>query len=265
MDFNLNNKNAIITGGSAGIGLAIAQAFVKEGANVIIVGRELERLKRAEEEIKKVRLNDKCSVFTISGDLSKKEDISNVIEKTVSHCGKIDILVNNAGSARAGSFFDLTDQDFEEAWNLKFLGYIRMVKGIAPFMIKQRDGNIINIIGIAARNPSATFLPGSTTNAAILNFTKGLSKELAAHNVRINAISPGVTATERAERLAIQRAQAKGISLQEEKEGVYSSIPLRKYVDPDEIAKMTLLLCSNSVSSITGTEFIIDGGQTTGV
>ena len=140
-----------------------------------------------------------------------------------------------------------------------------MIRAVAPNMMQYRDGRIINIIGSAGRTPSHTFLPGSTTNAALINFTKGISKELANYNVRINAISPGVTSTERANRLANQRATAKGITVEEEEKEILSSIPLGNTVHPDEIASFVLLLASNLVPSMTGSEIVIDGGAQPGI
>lgn len=139
-----------------------------------------------------------------------------------------------------------------------------MVKAVAPHMIK-KAGSIVHIIGNAARTPSAKFLPGSTTNAALLSFTKGISKELAEHNVRVNAISPGVTATDRANKLADQRALAKGITVEEENKNVLPSIPMGKLVDPDEIASLALLLVSDLVPSRTGAEMNMDGGTRPGM
>lgn len=107
---------------------------------------------------------------------------------------------------------ELSDDAFLDAWNLKLLGYIRLVRAVIPHLKSRRDGRIVNIIGGAGRTPRPGFLPGGTTNAALLNFTRGISKELARDNIRINAISPGLTATERAETLAKQNAQARGVS-----------------------------------------------------
>lgn len=137
--------------------------------------------------------------------------MENVVECARSNFNQINILINSAGSAPAGSFFDLSDNDFIDSWNLKLLGAIRMVKAVAPHMIKKKAGSIVHIIGNAARTPSAKFLPGSTTNAALLSFTKGISKELAEHNVRVNAISPGVTATDRANKSAIKERSPKAL------------------------------------------------------
>jgi NAD(P)-dependent dehydrogenase (short-subunit alcohol dehydrogenase family) len=265
LDLKLKGKNAIVTGGSAGIGLACAKALVEEGTNVIIIGRNKANLEAAVENLLDINQTDRPTIIPVSGDLSEANTANTIMDIAVSKLGRIDILINNAGSAPAGSFLDLNDEDFIQSWNLKLLGYIRMIRAVVPHMMKQRDGKIINIIGSAGRTPSPTFLPGSTTNAALINFTKGISKELAQHNVRINAISPGVTATERANRLASQRAAAKGISIEKEEKEVLSSIPLGHMVHPDEIASFVLLLASNLVPSMTGTEIVIDGGAQPGI
>nr|WP_272819454.1 SDR family oxidoreductase [Scytonema hofmannii] len=175
------------------------------------------------------------------------------------------MLVNNAGSARAGSFLELSDDVFLDAWNLKLLGYIRLVKAVVPHQKNRRDGRIVNIIGGAGRTPRPSFLPGGTTNAALLNFTRGISKELAEYNIRINAISPGATATERAERLAKQNAQARGITVEQAKAETLQGIPLKRIAQPEEIAALTLFLVSDLAASITGAEILVDGGHTPGV
>jgi NAD(P)-dependent dehydrogenase (short-subunit alcohol dehydrogenase family) len=266
MELRLSGKTAIVTGGSEGIGLACAKALFAEGVHVLITGRDVNRLQKGIEAIKMSTSADKQqNVLFVAGDLSQKSTAEKIVDTALSHFGKIDILINNAGSARAGAFFDLGDEAFLEAWNLKLLGYIRMIKQVAPSMIEQRDGRIVNIIGTAGRTPTPTFLPGSTANAALLNFTKGISKELARHNVRINAISPSVTSTERAERLAKQNAEAKRITVEEQKAEVSAAIPLGHMVNPDEIAAMALLLVSDLLPSITGSEIVIDGGQQPGI
>ena len=266
MDLKLKGKNAIVTGGSAGIGFACAKALVQEGANVLIIGRNQKHLEESAEKLAKFS-NDqnKPTIIPVSGDLSEANTANRMIDFALSQFSHIDILINNAGSAPTGSFLDLKDEIFIESWNLKLLGYIRMVRAVAPHMMQQRDGKIINIIGSAGRTPTPIYLPGSTSNAALINFTKGISKELAKYNVRINAISPGVTSTERAIRLAGQRASAKGITIEEEQKDVLESIPLGNLVHPDEIASFVLLLASNLVPSMTGSEIVIDGGAQPGI
>lgn len=261
MELGLQGKHAIVTGGSAGIGLAIAEAFVKEGADVLIVGRNEERLQKAAAQLYELKRDQRQQIAFLDRDLAAAPSAQEIAEKAFSLFGGIDILVNNAGAAKAGSFFELTDQDFADAWNLKLFGHIRLSREVARYMMERQKGKIINIIGTGGRTPAPTFLAGGTTNAAYLNFTKGLSKVLAPYNIHVNAISPGITATERANRLAEQNAAAKGISVEEQKAETAAAIPLGRLVDPDEIAHLTLLLASDLMKSMTGSEIIIDGGQ----
>ena len=266
MELGLMGKTAIVTGGSAGIGLACATALHDEGVSVVIVARNDQRLAESARAIAaRPSAGGAAGVVALSGDMSQAGDVDRVVSAARDRLGRIDILVNNAGAARAGAFLDLADDIYLEAWTLKLLGYIRMVRAVVPHMIRQRDGRIVNIIGGAARTPEAVFLAGSTANAALLNFTRGVSKFLAGHHIRINAISPGITATERAHRLAAQRAAASGVSVEEARAQMERAIPLGHLVDPGEIAALTLLLVSDRVRSMTGAEILLDGGQTPGM
>ncbi len=266
MNLGIAGKIAIVTGASAGIGFACSKALFEEGASVIMVARDPIRMLQAKAAILQGYPPEEASrIVTVQGDMRELSTVRQAISAAMDRYGRIDILINNAGAAKAGSFFEMPDEAFLDAWNLKLLGYIRMVKETAPYMIKQGDGRIVNIIGGAGRTPSPTFLAGSTANAALLNFTRGISKELAKSNVRINAISPGTTATERAERMMEQHAEAKGISVDVQKAEISSAIPLGHMVDPAEIAAMALLLVSDCVPSMTGAEIVIDGGQQPGV
>ena len=266
MDLGLSGKTAIVTGGSAGIGLACARALHEEGVSVVIAARDPERLAAAERAITALPSpHGAAEVAGVATDMSRAEDVERLVAAALGRLGHIDILVNNAGASRAGNFLELGDDAYLETWTLKLLGYIRLVRAVVPHMIERRDGRIVNIIGGAGRTPGPTFLPGSTTNAALLNFTRGISRELAQHNIRINAISPGLTATDRAERLAAQNAAAAGISVEEAKARATAAIPLGRAADPAEIAAMTLLLVSDRMASTTGAEVIIDGGQTPGM
>ena len=261
MNLELTGKTAIVTGGSAGIGLACAKALFREGVLTAIVAQDRKRLDQAAEEIKSVSNTPApAEVLTICADLTQAVEIEKAVRIAEERFGRIDILINNAGSARAGAFADLEDEDFLEAWTLKLLGYIRMVRAVIPSMSRQKDGRIVNIIGGAARTPSPTFLPGSTANAALLNFTKGISRELIQQNIRINAISPGSTATERARRLNRQIAEAKGISEREAQQQSIRGIPLGRMAEPGEIAAMAVFLVSDLAASIVGAEIAIDGG-----
>ncbi len=263
LDLGLSGKTAIVTGGSGGIGLAAAKALFVEGASVVIAAND--KLEEAKTSIRQLSDKDRESeVLAVEADLTKAESVKLVVKTAIDRFGKIDILVNCAGAARAGAFLELSDQDFLDAWTLKLLGYIRMVREVAPHMIQRKDGRIVNIIGAAGRTPPPTFLPGSTTNAALINFTRGISKELAQYQIRINAISPAPAETERATSLAEQTAQARGISVEEVIAESARSIPLGRMIKPAEIATLVLFLVSDLAAAITGAEVLIDGGQTPG-
>ena len=265
MELNLTGKTAIVTGGSAGIGLACAEALFAEGVSVLIVGRTPERLEQAVQSIISADANGQERIYSVSADLTIAEDVRRVEKEAIKYLQNIDILINCAGAARAGAFFELSDQDFLDAWQLKLLGYIRMVRAIVPHMAGRKDGRIVNIIGAAGRTPPATFLAGSTANAALINFTRGISRELARDNIRINAISPGSTATERSKRLVRQTAAAKGISVDEALAETVDSIPTGRMVEPSEVADLALFLVSDRAASIIGAEILMDGGRTPGM
>lgn len=263
MDLELEGKTAVVTGASRGIGLAIARALVGEGVAVVMVARTSDRLTRAANSLRGgTPGGKKPAIHAVVGDLSLRAEVDRVAETALARLGQVDILVNNASSTRTGQFFQMADEDLVETWQVKALGYMRLVRALAPQMIARRDGRIVNIIGGAARTPSQDFIAGSMVNAALVNFTRGISRELAPHNVRINAISPGWTKTEWQERSFALEAGAHHISVEELERQQARSIPLNRLVSAEEIATLTLLLVSDRLPSMTGEDIVIDGGAT---
>ena len=263
-DLGLSGKAAIVTGGSAGIGLATAKALFAEGTSVVIAAND--KIESAASSIRELsHVDRKKEVVAVEVDLTKADSAKLAVKTAIDHFGKIDILVNCAGAARAGAFMELSDQDFLDAWTLKLLGYIRMVREVVPHMMHRKDGRIVNIIGSAGRTPPQTYLTGSTANAALINFTRGISKELSEHHIRINGISPGPTETEHWIRFAEKTAKARGTSIEEINAEFTASMPIGRMISPGEIATLILFLVSDLSSAITGTEILIDGGQTTGI
>ncbi len=159
----------------------------------------------------------------------------------------------------------MSDEDLVDTWQVKALGYMRLVRALAPHMMGRRDGRIINIVGGAARTPTLDFIAGSMVNAALVNFTRGISRELARYNVRINSISPGWTMTERQERSFALQAAARQISADDLERQQSRSIPLNRLVSAHEIATLTMLLVSDKLPSMTGEDIVIDGGATPSV
>jgi NAD(P)-dependent dehydrogenase (short-subunit alcohol dehydrogenase family) len=261
MDLGLTDKVAIVTGGSAGIGRATALALVKEGAKVAIAARNEQRLQQTLAELQAAGGEG----ITIVADLTKIEDVQNVVTQTIARLGRIDILVNNAGSAMGGPFLDIPDQQWFDGMQLKFFGYVRMARAVIPYMQQAGSGRIINIIGGAGKEPDPGFLTGAATNAALRNFTKGLALELKEHNILVNAISPGSTRTQRMVRLMEQRAQRLGVSLGEVEKTTTKNFVGGHVTEPEEIAAVVLFLASKQVVTLTGTEIDVNGGTSHGL
>lgn len=253
----LTGKVAVISGGSRGIGRAIAGRFVEEGARVVIGARNEESLRAAESELN--RTQEACR--GVEGDLSNAEAVEAVMS-AAAEWGGVDILVNNVGGAPAGSFLSLTDQQFLAAWSLKFLAAVRLSRAAIPQMVKRGGGSIINITGVGGREPGPEAAVIGSTNGAIRALTKSLSREMAAHGIRVNAICPGNVRTERAIELIRQTAAARGVAPEAvEAEGL-GTTPTGRLVEPSEIAAIALLLASGDVPSMTGAEIVVDGGRT---
>jgi 3-oxoacyl-[acyl-carrier protein] reductase/bacilysin biosynthesis oxidoreductase BacG len=265
MELGLTGKTALVTGASQGIGLAIARALHHEGVSLVLVSQTEESLQKAARSItgagKASQSHQQSApVHPIAANLSAREEVERAAKQAIERLGHIDILVNNAARARTGSFFNVHERAMEEVWIVKGLGYVRMVRAIAPHMMERESGCIINIVGSTARTPSEDFIIGSMVNAALVNFTRGISRELARHNVRINSISPGWTLTEQQRRVFEMQAAAKGVSIEEIEQREARGIPARRLVRTEEVATLALLLASNALPAMTGEDIIIDGG-----
>lgn len=263
MDLGLEGKTALVTGASQGIGLAIARALFGAGVSIVMVARSADRLNRAANELRAaLRNNTPTAVHPVTGDLGAREEVERIAQTALARLGHIDILVNNAASNQTGPFFQLSDADLASAWQVKALGYMRLIRAIAPDMIKRRAGNIINIVGGAARTPDLDFIPGGMVNAALVNFTRGISHELARSGIRINAISPGLVKTERMQASLEREARQRKMSVEAVEHERAHSVPLGRMVTMEEIAMMVILLVSGQVPSLTGEDIILDGGAT---
>ena len=266
MDLGLPGKTALVTGASRGIGLAVARALYSEGVSLALVAQSEEHLQQSARTLAGSRsASERPSLHLITANLGQRSEVERAASQAIKRLGHVDILVNNAARARTGTFFDMSETEMQEVWQVKAFGYVRMVRAVGQHMMQRRAGSIINIVGSAARTPSEDFIIGSMVNAALVNFTRGISRELARHNVRINAVSPGWTLTDRQIRQFELQAQAQSIPLEDILIREARAVPLQRFVSPDEIANLVLLLASDLMPGITGEEIIVDGGVTPSV
>ena len=259
MDLGLKNKIAVVTGASKGIGLATAEILASEGAILALVARNIGALEKISHNIE---IKNSTKVFCISSDLSKRESAEQVVEKIVNKLGRIDILINSAGSSKAGRFEDLSDDDWENALNLKFLGTLRMVRAVLPIMKAQKSGRIVNVAGNTGRQPHFSFLTGSASNAALLSFTKGISEEIIKDGIYINALQPGPTKTEHWDQLMSNLSKNIEIDARQFEKNFLDQIPMGRVADPIEMAKTIIFMVSEASTFMTGRSIIVDGGWT---
>jgi 3-oxoacyl-[acyl-carrier protein] reductase len=252
-------KVVVVTGGSRGIGRAIAEAFAREGAQTVIASSSETNLKPAAKLIAQAGPEP----LVVAGDLRKLDGCQQLAARVQERFKRCDILVNSAGATKAGNFVDLPDEAWMDGYALKFFGCVRMCRLLWP-LLKESQGHVVNIIGGAARSPGADFTIGGSVNAAMGNFSKALSQLGKKDGVNVNAIHPGVTETERLEQLLEQRSKASGKSVEELRKEATVKDGLRRLGKPEDIAALTLFLCSESARHIQGTAIAVDGGATVG-
>jgi NAD(P)-dependent dehydrogenase (short-subunit alcohol dehydrogenase family) len=258
MDLGLRGKVALVTGGSKGIGRAVATRLAGEGAKVAICARGAELLERASGEIARATGSE---TLPVPGDLSKPGDADRVVAAVVSQFGRIDILVNNAGAAPGGLLLNLTEDDWALAMQLKFLGYVRCCKAAIPHMLTQGGGRIVNIVGNDGVKPAYWELTASAANAAGLATIQALAEQYGRHNIRINAINPGPVSTERWDGLVRAYARDKNLPLDEAARRGVASIPLGRICTPEEVADVVVFVASDRASFMNGASITLDGGQ----
>src|SRR5437879_8904253 len=207
MNLELTGRTALVTGGSQGIGRAMTFGLGAEGGGVAICARDKSRLEQTAQEIK---AKSNAEVLIVPGDLSRLDEVNRVAATVQERFGRIDILVNNAGAIRGGDFLKIPDEQWAGDWSLKILAYVRMPRPVFPMMQAQGGGRIVNVVGAAARNPTAGYLPGGIANSGLINFTKGLTDLGAPSNILVTAVSPAATATARWESLIAQQAVSQG-------------------------------------------------------
>lgn len=242
----LENKIAIITGGGSGIGLSCARLFCQEGAKVVIFGRRKNRLEDAVREIGE-------NILAVPGDITRDEDISRLVETTVSSYGRIDILVNNAGIFTGAPLHEMKDDEWESALDINMTRIFKLTREVLPYMIRQKSGSIVNIssiLGLVAAPGTSAY---NVSKGALNQFTRSLAVEYGVSGIRCNAICPGLIATEMTDELMNDE------DLMQEWSKNY---PIGRFGQPEDVAQACLFLASAESSFVTGAILPVDGGYT---
>lgn len=261
MDLELGGKKAIVTGGSRGIGKAIARELAREGVAVAIVARSEGPLDAAAGEL---RDETSGNIVPINADTGQDESVRNMVAEAVRQLGGVDILVNCAakpgGQAPEPKLADVTDEAFFDDMNVKVLGYLRCAREVAPHMIRGGWGRIISISGLAARQTGTVI--GSMRNVAVVAMTKNLAEELGPHGINVTVVHPGMTYTEAAPEVIAAAAKARGISEEEAKRFRYQGNILGRVIDARDVANVVTFLASPKAVAINGDVIVAAGGAT---
>ena len=236
----LKGAVVLITGGTRGIGRAIAESFKKAGATVYITGTNRERTETVAQEL---------GVNGVKMDVTDREEVKKVVSEIAGKEGKIDILINNAGITRDTLFLRMKDEDWDAVIETNLNGVYNVTRAVVPLMVKKRKGVIINISSVVGFTGNVGQVNYSATKSALIGFTKSLAKELGGRNIRVVAVAPGYITTD------MTKAIPEKI-----KEELIKSIPLRREGEPREVADVCLFLASNMASYITGTTIHVNGG-----
>lgn len=243
----LKDKVAIVTGGTRGIGRAIALKLADQGANIVINYRNSDK---EAEELKSILEGKGVKVLTVKCDISNFEDSKNLMDKCKEAFGKIDILVNNAGITKDTLIMRMKEEDFDNVINVNLKGTFNCAKHASAIMLKQRFGKIINMTSVVGIAGNAGQVNYAASKAGVIGLTKSLAKELGSRGITVNAVAPGFINTDMTASLS-----------EKVKEEASKNIPLKRLGDPEDVANLVGFLASDAANYITGQVINVDGGM----
>jgi NAD(P)-dependent dehydrogenase (short-subunit alcohol dehydrogenase family) len=253
----LTGKTAIVTGGSRGIGRAIALHLAREGATVVLTARDIPLLDAVVREIRDAGGN----ALRIAADLRETSAADGVARRAVDAFGSIDILVNCAGATKRGEFEELSDEDWEDGFALKFFGAVRLTRAAWPHLRTGR-GSVVHISGSGGRTPGAQFAVGGSVNAALLSFTKSLAETGLRDGVQVNCVNPGPVRTARLDTRLARIAAEKGVTGEQALAIFLAAEKIARVAEPEEIAALVGFIVGPMGRSLHGSLIDIDGGST---
>jgi NAD(P)-dependent dehydrogenase (short-subunit alcohol dehydrogenase family) len=253
VDLELTGRRALVTGGSSGIGLAVARSLAAEGVDVALVARGEEALARAAQDVANV--GGRRVIWAVA-DTGDDAAVTAMVASVTSQLGGVDILVNAAATPATGAPF--TEDDLERELNIKFRGYLRCARAVAPQMVERGWGRIVNISGLAARQTGS--LVGTVRNVAVVALTKNLADELGAKGVNVNVVHPGMTRTERTPQALEAMAAARGTTVEELEQRLESAVSIGRLVTAEEVAAVVTFLASPKSVALNGDAVVAGGG-----
>jgi len=252
MDLNLSGRTALITGGSRGIGLGVAQGLAAEGCHLHLTSRNAADLDAARSKILAAhRVNVTCHALDLS--------VSENARKLAQACRDVDILVNNAGAIPQGTLTGLDEKTWRASWDLKVFGYLNVARDIYAAMCERKRGVIVNVIGGAGERPTAGYIAGSMANAGLMAFSRALGADSPNHGVRVLGLNPSATATDRGVTRWRNQAQ-KDLGDPERWRELTKGFPFSRPAEVKEVADVIVFLCSDRASYVSGTVISVDGG-----
>ena len=260
MNLNLKNKNAIVCASSQGLGKAAALDLAEEGVNLAICSRDQDKINKVKEEIHQ-KTKSEIKVIALMVDLDSPDEIQAFYKQVENDLGSVDILVNNNGGPPPSTFEQLSDDDWQKAFNSTMMSCLRLSKLVMPNMKKNGWGRIINISSVSVKTPVNGLFLSNSLRMGVLGWAKALSDELAPHGITVNTVCPGYTRTERVEAILETQSNSSGLKKEEIEKSIAENIPMKRVGEAEDLAGLITFLASEKADYMTGLAIQVDGGS----
>tara|TARA_Y100000768_G_C23951129_1_gene670281 strand:- start:861 stop:1658 length:798 start_codon:yes stop_codon:yes gene_type:complete len=260
MNLNLKNKNAIVCASSQGLGKAAALDLAEEGVNLAICSRDQDKINKVKEEIHQ-KIDSEIKVLALKVDLDSPDEILAFYKQVENDLGSVDILVNNNGGPPPSTFEQLSDDDWQKAFNSTMMSCLRLSKLVMPNMKKNGWGRIINISSVSVKTPVNGLFLSNSLRMGVLGWAKALSDELAPHGITVNTVCPGYTRTERVEAILETQSNSSGLKKEDIEKSIAENIPMKRVGEAEDLAGLITFLASEKADYMTGLAIQVDGGS----